>query len=144
VTVQDIGDFKVGEGRALTTSAGNYAFLRREDGRFALEVAGERFELQDFASAEPGLPGELAIAHEDEGKHVVIKRVDKTEKVDAEGAKRHRIVKIVDADGSEHEALAMALARAEAGDDEAFAFADGEGPRVMVTRRVTKEAAAEQ
>ena len=143
VTVQDIGDFKVGEGRALTTAAGNYAFLRREDGKFALEVAGERFELQDFASAELGLPAELAMEH-GEGKHIVIdKRVDKTEKVSAD-AKRHRIVKIVDGDGSEHEAIAMALARAEAGDDAAFAFADGEGPRVMVTRRVTKETTSEQ
>lgn len=146
VTVQDIGAFAVGEGRALTTAAGNYAFLRREDGKFALEVAGERFELHDFASAEAGLPGEAALHHEGAGdaKHIVIdKRVEKTTTGDADG-KRHRIVRIVDGDGSEHEALAMALAGAEAGDDEAFALADGDGPRVMVTRRITKESAPAQ
>lgn len=144
VTVQDIGEFAVGEGRALTTAAGNYAFLRREDGRFALEVAGERFELHDFASAEADLPGEAALRHEGagDGRHIVIdRRVEKTATADGE---RHRIVRIVDGDGSGHEALAMARAGAEAGDDEAFALADGEGPRVMVTRRITKESAPAQ
>ena len=92
---------------------------------------------------EHGLPHEMAMHQEGAGKHLVIdKRVEKT--AGAEGAKRHRIVKIVDGDGTEGEAVAMALARAEAGEAEPFEFAEGEGPRVMVTRRVTKEAAAEQ
>lgn len=132
VTVADIGNFKVGEGRALTTAAGNYALLRRESEKYVLEVAGERFELNDFASMDAAGHG----AHHGDGKHVVLrKHVDK-QVTDTPDGKR-RVVHIVEADGSD--AIAM---HDGASLDELDA--DGAGPRVTVMRRVTREQAAAQ
>ncbi len=134
VTVDDIGAIAVGEGRALTTAAGNYAFLRREAENYVLEVAGERFELSGFT----GETSEMLAAHhaahgakdhDGHERHVVI-RHKTDEQVESKGEKR-KIVRVLERDGSED------ITELE-GEIE-LALADGEGARVMVTRKVTKE-----
>ena len=132
VTIEDIGAFAVGEGRALTTEAGNYALLRREPERYVLEVAGERFELHDFA-AEPGEAAPFAMHGEGDDRHVVIHKRDG----DATGDAKHeakRIVRVIGHDGEAGHVLPH-------GDLEPdFDALDGDGPRIAVVRRVTKDA----
>lgn len=136
VTIEDIGGLAVGEGRALTTDAGQYALLRRETGRYVLEVAGERFELEDFAATEPAHADGLAAQHG--GKRVIVRhRHDGKSTADASGERR--IVRIVERDGS-------AAGTMRDGEDMPLALeglgTDGEVPRVTVVRRVTQEPAA--
>lgn len=136
VTVQDIGAFAVGEGRALTTEAGNYAMLRRETERYVLEVAGERFELQDFA-ASPGDGGELASHAKGEGTHFVVRKHAETHTAGEEKVATKRFVKVIDGE------VTPALAEDDlAADLDALAL-DGDGPRIAVTRRVTKDSTSQ-
>lgn len=139
VTVDDIAEFKVGEGRALTTEAGNYALLRREPEKYVLEVAGERFELADFASMDADHAPHFAAHHGKDGKHVVIHRdVDET-RIEGEAGKR-RIVRIVGAGGKD----ALAMHDGELPLELDALALDGDGPRVAVIRRVTKESTTQQ
>ena len=134
VTIEDIGALAVGEGRALTTAAGNYALLRRENERYVLEVAGERFELEDFAAADPAHAAHFAAQHGD-GKHVVIRHRHDEKSTEADG--KRRIVRVVGADGGD----AIAMRDGEGLDAIDALNPGGELPRVTVMRRVTHASA---
>ena len=156
VTIQDITALAVGESRALTTEAGNYALVRRETDNYVLEVAGERFELADFAT----LDAEHAdfAAHHGDGKHVVIRRhggkdagaagegkrvVIHKEHVAKDGvavagdAKTRRFVHVVEGKGDGE----LALRDGELADFDAMPL-DG-GKRIAVMRRITRDETAQ-
>jgi hypothetical protein len=155
VTIQDIATLAVGESRALTTEAGNYALVRREADDYVLEVAGERFELADFAS----LDGEHAdfAAHHGDGKHVVIRRQHggKHDGASEDGKRvvihKEHVEKDAVAGDGDHETHHVVRIVEGEGDGE-LALRDGvsfdEMPldgdkRIAVMRRITKDETAQ-
>lgn len=133
VTIEDIGGFAVGEGRALTTETGHYALLRREPERYVLEVAGERFELLDFAT-EPGDAAQFAMHREGDERHVVIHRREGEAGQDGKHEAK-RIVRVVGHDGE----AGHVLRHGDLERDLDVGALDGDGPRIAVMRRVTKD-----
>lgn len=142
------GELADGERRALTTVGGNPATLSRNGGEMLLELAGERFEVKvpDVALAGVELDDLAGDAAGDGGKrHIVIHRhEDSRTEAPANGEARHetrKVVKVIRrgdgaaaADGTGPEVLALAL------DDAApeVLMMDGEGPKVVVLRRIVR------
>ena len=139
------GELADGERRGLTTEAGNPATLARTAEGLVLELAGERFEVK-LPAVDVDADGTLSVDGSAGGRRVVIHREeDHAETAVADGATKtetRKVVKIVrkgeagvdGADAAEAEALALSMA---GGDPEALLLA-GDGPKVLVMRRIVR------
>lgn len=138
------GELADGERRGLTTEAGNPATLARTADGLVLELAGERFDVKLPAVAVDA-DGMVSVDGSEGGRRIVIHREeDTTQGASAEGGTKtetRKVVKIVrkgesDAgEAAQAEALALSMA---GGDPEALLLA-GEGPKVLVMRRIVHE-----
>jgi hypothetical protein len=138
------GELADGERRGLTTEAGNPATLARSAEGLVLELAGERFDVK-LPAVEVDAEGTQSVDGTEGGRRIVIHREeDHVADRAADGAEKvetRKVVKIVRkgeaADGAAAEAEALALSMA-GGDPEALLLA-GEGPKVLVMRRIVRE-----
>ena len=138
------GELADGERRGLTTEAGNPATLARTGDGLVLELAGERFDVK-LPAVAVDVDGDVSVDGADGERRIVIHREeDTTQATGAEGAAKtetRKVVKIVrtgeSAAGDAAQAEALALSMAD-GDPEARLLA-GDGPKVLVMRRIVRE-----
>ena len=136
------GQLADGERRGLTTEAGNPATLARSAEGLVLELAGERFEVKLPAVAVDA-DGMVSVDGSEGARRIVIHRDEAhaagSAASGAEKVETRKVVKIIrkgDADAAaDAEALALSMA---GGDPEALLLA-GDGPRVLVMRRIVRE-----
>lgn len=145
------GELAPGERRALSTRLGNPATLTRTEQGLLLELADERYELPnpspDLAGLATDADGHGTIDGKPVRKIVIRRDKDVSETVDAEGAERKSnvVVKIArhgeGAAGADAIELDPELLVLDPADPElALAAAEGKGQRVIVTRRIKREA----
>jgi hypothetical protein len=131
------GELIDGERRGLTAASGNPATLARNAEGLVLELAGERF---DVALPEVEVSEDGATTIDGPRRIVIHRHEDRATEPGAAAAttETRKVIKIVrhgePAEGETAEAEATAMALAD-GDPEALLLA-GEGPRVLVLRRI--------
>jgi hypothetical protein len=137
------GELAPAERRALTTASGNPATLTRDDSGLVLELAGERFEIAMPPAVEIealALDADADTTTVREGSTLVIHR--NTRQADGEPASpaERKVVRIVkrhageptpDGQGEELDTLLGA-------DAPELVLLEGDGPRVVVTRRIER------
>jgi hypothetical protein len=142
------GDLADGERRALTTEAGNPATLSRVGTGLVLELAGERFDVK-LPAVTIDADGEVDVGEvPGERRRVVIHRdEDHATDVGADGTRSEtrKVVQVIrrgeagpdptgDADATTADVMALALDAAEP----EILLLDGEGPKVVVLRRIVR------
>lgn len=141
------GELADGERRALTTEAGNPATLSRAGAGLVLELAGERFDVK-LPAVTIDADGEVDVGEVPGGRRIVIHRdEDHATDVGADGARveTRKVVKVIrrgeagpdptlDADATTADVMALALDAAEP----EVLLMDGEGPKVVVLRRIVR------
>jgi hypothetical protein len=142
------GELVDGERRALTTAAGNPATLSRTGAGMVLELAGERFDVKapDAALAEVDIDAVVdgATVEGDKRRIVIHRQEDTQSEAGAEGEthrETRKVVKVIrkgdgslDATATEGDVVALALD----GSDPEILMLDGEGPKVVVMRRIVR------
>ncbi len=141
------GELAVGEVRALTTESGNPARLSRSAAGTVLELAGEDFDIDLPAVVE--LDGELAARDAGpagsggaDGKRIVIRsQVDETDGETAAPAGQRKIVRLVHRHGADGE---IEIDAADPALTPENAILEGEGPRVIVMRKLVRGPVADR
>ena len=133
------GELADGERRALSTVAGNPATLSRSGAGLLLELAGERFDVK-LPEVEIDDAGTVAVAGDEAERRIVIhtKGAAPASADAPSSAEPRKVVKIVRrGEGAEGEAAQAEMsAMALAGGDPEVLLLEGEGPRVLVMRRI--------
>jgi len=143
-----LNELAVGESRQLTAASGKPAVVTRTEDGLVVEIAGKRTEVHFPAAdgAAQWVEGEAAA----DGKQVRIIKIDRDDiQVSGEGGKKVIVMKRHHGDDAEPVVLTEDLLGADGEPDEAKirALVDaqhdgGEQERVIVTRRVVKDAEA--
>jgi hypothetical protein len=142
------GELADGERRALTAESGNPATLSRSGDGMLLELAGERFEVKVPDAALAGIDLDAATAGdagEDGKRRIVIHRhEDHQDEAAATGEARRetrKVVKLIrkgDATADESASETDLMALAFEGADPEVVLMDGQGPKVVVMRRIVR------
>lgn len=140
------GELADGERRGLTTEGGNPATLSRSGAGMLLELAGERFEVK-LPQVEVAADGEVEVGDAPGQRRIVIHKHEDhatTGDADATTTETRKVVKVIrhgDVEGAaagdgagEGAAIALALA----GDEPELMLLEGEGPKVIVMRRIVR------
>lgn len=137
------GELAPGERRALTTAAGNPATLTRNDSGLVLELAGERFDVAMPPAAEIEelvLDDGADVTTTGDGHAVVIHRAERRTEGEASSAPERKVVRIVKRHAGEAPAdgAATELDVLHGVDAPELVLLEGDGPRVVVTRRIER------